>query len=91
MIIKDIFGIKHRAKLLNNKNDPYLKYKYKYEYKVITELYNPNYGDDRICKCGHSYDSHFDSWEDMAACYCKYCNCNRFVEAKIINKRENNL
>lgn len=28
MIIKDIFGIKHRAKLLNNKNDPYLKYEY---------------------------------------------------------------
>lgn len=39
MIIKDIFEIKHRAKLLNNKNDPYLKY----EYKVTKELYNPNY------------------------------------------------
>ena len=42
--------------------------------------YNPNYGDDRICICGHSYYRHFDSWEDMEATGCKYCMCTYFEE-----------
>lgn len=42
--------------------------------------YNPNYGDDRICECGHEYHRHFDSYEDMYACGCKYCNCYEFTE-----------
>lgn len=54
---------------------------------IITERieidykYNPNYGDSRICKCGHQYYRHFDSHEDMEACGCKYCNCHEFIEA----------
>ena len=51
---------------------------------VITEtlrLYNPKFGDDKVCKCGHSYDRHFDSYEDMAAVGCKYCQCFDFEEA----------
>lgn len=44
--------------------------------------YNPNYGDDRICKCGHTYYRHFDSYEKMDAIGCKYCECRVFVEAK---------
>ena len=27
-------------------------------------VYNPNYGDLRICKCAHPYERHFDSYED---------------------------
>ncbi|MFA6198993.1 MAG: hypothetical protein WC679_01140 [Bacteroidales bacterium] len=42
--------------------------------------YNKNYGDDRICKCGHSYYRHFDSWEDMNSIGCKYCCCFYFEE-----------
>lgn len=42
--------------------------------------YNPNYGDDRICKCGHSYYRHFDSYENMDAVGCKYCGCFNFEE-----------
>ena len=42
--------------------------------------YNPKYGDDRICECGHPYHKHFDSYEDMEPCGCKYCQCRTFVE-----------
>jgi hypothetical protein len=53
----------------------------KTERTVIDYKYNPKYGDNRICKCGHSYYRHFDSYEDMEACGCKYCNCKEFSEA----------
>jgi hypothetical protein len=43
--------------------------------------YNPNFGDDKICKCGHSYYRHFDSYEQMEAIGCKYCGCYDFEEA----------
>lgn len=46
--------------------------------------YNPNYGNDRVCKCGHSYYRHFDSYENMEAVGCKYCGCDNFKEKKII-------
>ena len=51
--------------------------------EVVTQVYsyNPAYGDGRICVCGHSYYRHFDSYEDMEACGCKYCGCFEFVEA----------
>lgn len=44
--------------------------------------YNPKYGDGRICKCGHSYYRHFDTYEDMAAVGCKYCGCSYFEESE---------
>ena len=43
--------------------------------------YNPKYGDDRKCKCGHPYHRHFDSYEQMEAVGCKYCECYVFEEA----------
>jgi len=49
--------------------------------------YNPKYGDDRVCKCGHSYYRHFDTYEDMETCGCKYCGCFDFEEAKEEIKR----
>lgn len=49
---------------------------------VVDMLYDPKYGDDRVCICGHSYYRHFDSYEDMLAVGCKYCECYEFVEAK---------
>lgn len=45
--------------------------------------YNPEYGDSRECKCGHSYYRHFDSWEGMEAVGCKYCDCRHFEEALV--------
>lgn len=50
------------------KNLPYIRGKY-----------NPLYGDNRICTCGHSYVRHFDPFEDMDAVGCKYCICNQFT------------
>lgn len=58
------------------------------EEKLIKETihkYNPAYGDNRICKCGHPYYRHFDTYEDMEACGCKYCACDSFVE-KLVQK-----
>lgn len=42
--------------------------------------YNPEYGDDRLCECGHPYHRHFDSYDEMADVGCKYCHCTTFVE-----------
>lgn len=46
-------------------------------------LYNEAYGDERICKCGHVYHRHFDSYADMEPVGCKYCRCIHFVEEAI--------
>ena len=61
---------------MNNKQLPYITV----EKIVIIKKYNPNYGDDRVCKCGHSYYRHFDTYEDMYPCGCKYCECFTFEE-----------
>lgn len=76
--VTDIWGEEHEAELVSENDSPYLEY----EYKVILRKYNPKYGDGRKCECGHSYSVHFDSYEGMEACGCKYCGCNNFVEKK---------
>lgn len=48
---------------------------------IVRRTYNPSYGDDRMCKCGHSYYRHFDTYEDMHPVGCKYCDCFTFEEA----------
>lgn len=53
-----------------------------YLIRIIKERqYNPAYGDARVCKCGHPYYRHFDSYEDNDPCGCKYCGCDTFEEA----------
>ena len=54
--------------------EPYFKIIKKSE----VSKYNPWYGDDKVCVCGHPYHRHFDSYENMYPCGCKYCNCNSF-------------
>lgn len=58
------------------KKEPYLKK----ERIVVEYCYNPDYGDDILCTCGHVYYRHFDTYEDMQACGCKYCECYTFTE-----------
>ena len=62
---------------INTENGPYL----------ITEIvrtvwayrFNPDYEPDKECSnCQHSYDRHFDSYEDMRPVGCKYCSCHLF-------------
>lgn len=43
-------------------------------------LYDPEFGDDRKCKCSHIYYRHFDTYEDMEPVGCKYCLCGLFNE-----------
>lgn len=50
------------------------------EVTIIETRYNPNYGDERVCTCGHSYYRHFDTYDDMRPVGCKYCMCYQFVE-----------
>lgn len=47
---------------------------------TVVRRYNPHYGDDRVCECGHVYYRHFDPYEDMYPCGCKYCDCFTFKE-----------
>lgn len=70
--------IKEYQELMKNPEDGEEPYKIKWK---AEKVYNPQYGDNRICICGHRYASHFDSYEEMEAVGCKYCGCNNFVEA----------
>lgn len=47
---------------------------------IIEKKYNPNYGDSRVCKCGHIYYYHFDTYEHMSLAGCKHCGCIEFEE-----------
>lgn len=44
-------------------------------------VYNPKYGDERLCTCGHPYYRHFDTYDEMKPVGCKYCQCYWFEEA----------
>jgi hypothetical protein len=43
--------------------------------------YDPNFGDKKLCICGHPYYRHFDTYDDMEPIGCKYCECMEFKEA----------
>lgn len=43
--------------------------------------YDPTFGDDRVCECGHVYYRHFDTYDQMSPIGCKYCHCTVFLEA----------
>ncbi len=45
-------------------------------------MYNPNYGDNRLCECGDPYHRHFDPYENWEAVGCKYCDCRKFKPSK---------
>jgi hypothetical protein len=42
--------------------------------------YDPNFGDERECACGHPYRRHFDTYENMSPASCKYCGCEAWHE-----------
>lgn len=50
--------------------------------------YNPDYGDDKMCECGHPYYRHFDTYDDMYPCGCKYCGCFTFNPVKDESKKK---
>ncbi len=61
------------------KKEPYITK----EIVTIVREYNPDYGDDEVCRCGHAYYRHFDTYEDMYPCGCKYCQCFTFTEPTV--------
>lgn len=42
---------------------------------VARAAYDPQFGDERECACGHSYRRHFDTYANMRPVGCKYCGC----------------
>jgi hypothetical protein len=75
-LIKDFSEIVGFIVIRENNDEPY-----KRDFDLdIKWAYNPEYGDERICECGHPYYRHFDSYDDMYACGCKYCGCDEFIE-----------
>lgn len=57
------------------KDQPYLIYRGTIEVKK----FNPNFGNDRECSCGHTYYRHFDTHDNMEPVGCKYCKCMEFT------------
>ena len=51
---------------------------YLIRYKTVM-IYNRDYGDNRICNCGHEYIRHFDPYENYDPVGCKYCECRKFT------------
>ena len=63
-----------------NNEKPYIE-----TIRVVTDYnYNPNYGDDRVCECGHAYYRHFDTYYHMSNVGCKYCGCGEFKEKIVV-------
>jgi len=50
--------------------------------KATMELpdYNPNYGNDRVCICGHKYRDHFKGAEELHQVGCAECGYHAFKE-----------
>jgi hypothetical protein len=46
----------------------------------IPDEYDPTFGDEHVCTCGHTYYRHFDTYEDMRPVGCKYCSCYEFKD-----------
>lgn len=67
-------------RIMSNKiEQPYIKERVQ---KTIYK-YNPKYGDEKMCQCGHLYYRHFDSYDNNKPVGCKYCDCFRFKPVKI--------
>lgn len=66
--------------LKSGKDSPYIETKV--TLTGVFKEYNPEYGDGKLCKCGHPYYRHFDSYDNMRPVGCKYCQCNEFVPAE---------
>lgn len=53
--------------------------------KQTTRKWNSKYDQDAICECGHFYYRHFDSYDNMFPCGCKYCGCYIFKKIESEN------
>lgn len=44
-------------------------------------VWDKNADQEALCKCGHTYHRHFDTYDDMRDIGCKYCQCMTFDKA----------
>jgi len=44
---------------------------------TLQKEYDPNFGDQKVCQCGHNYDMHFPAFSKKITS-CKFCNCRIF-------------
>jgi hypothetical protein len=51
---------------------------------LLKQQYDPHFGDEKNCECGHPYHRHFDSYEQMRPVGCKYCDCFVFQEKPVM-------
>lgn len=65
---------------LQSDEGPYKRYSVQLSF--VDNRYNPKFDNDNspACTCGHSYERHFDPYENMAAIGCKYCRCHLYQE-----------
>lgn len=54
----------------------------KFEWDYMGPPYDPSYGDEKLCQCGHPYERHFDGYEGNAHVGCKYCECRIFTKGE---------
>jgi len=54
------------------------------QWRWMPYKYYPEFGDNKLCRCGHHYYRHFDPFDDPPnrAVGCKYCDCHIFEEQK---------
>ena len=45
------------------------------------KAYNPAFGNNRLCTCGHPYYRHFDGYEGKYPIGCKYCLCRTYIDS----------
>ena len=51
----------------------------------MSEFYDPSYGDERMCECGHAYHWHFNVERGYIPWGCFFshnCDCEEFKEKK---------
>ena len=51
----------NKENITNNIEQPYIE-----DINIRkVKRYNPNFGDNKNCKCGHSYYRHFDTYKEL--------------------------
>lgn len=59
-------------------------------YLIVSTLeskWNPDFPQEALCECGHPYYRHFDTYDDMDPCGCKYawyCGCDLWRDDRVV-------
>ena len=70
--------VQELCKKINQDDQPYLTHIEVSTARKHNRKYDPGSSEDLLCKCGHTYYRHFDSYDYNAPVGCKYCQCDTF-------------